>query len=145
MSKFANRCSLSTTIDPPLQLFVLLIVGGAPIDPDIMRFFQNIGIHTCQGYGLTECSPILALNRDKDYKNHAAGLPIIGTEVKILNPDEDGIGEFIAKGPSIFLGYYGDEEATKAVMDENGYYHTGDLGYIDEDGFVFIVTMLFII
>lgn len=116
----------------------LLIVGGAPIDPDIMRFFQNIGIHTIQGYGLTECSPILALNRDVYFKDHSAGLPLRLMEMKVDNPDEDGIGEFIAKGPSIFLGYYGDEEATKAVMDENGYYHTGDLGYIDEDGFIII-------
>ncbi len=116
----------------------LLIVGGAPVDPEILQFFQDIGIFTCQGYGLTECSPILALNRDKDYKNHAAGLPIIGTEVKILNPDEDGIGEFIAKGPNIFLGYYKNDEATAEALDKDGWYHTGDLGYIDADGFCII-------
>lgn len=116
----------------------LLICGGAPIDPDIMKFFQDIGIHTIQGYGLTECSPILALNKDTDYKNISAGIPLRGLDVRVDNPDEDGIGEFIAKGKSIFLGYYGDEEATKAVMDENGYYHTGDLGYIDEDNFCII-------
>ncbi len=116
----------------------LLVLGGAPIDPDILKFFQNIGIVAIQGYGLTECSPILALNRDVDFKNNSAGLPVSMMEVKVDNPDDDGVGEFIAKGPSIFLGYYGDEEATKAVIDSNGYYHTGDLGYIDEDGFVII-------
>ncbi|MCQ2533236.1 MAG: AMP-binding protein [Clostridia bacterium] len=116
----------------------LLIVGGAPIDPDVMTFFQKIGIQVLQGYGLTECSPILALNRDVFYKNHSAGIPLRRMDVRIDSPDEDGIGEIIAKGPCIFLGYYGDDEATKAVMDSNGYYHTGDLGYIDEDGFVII-------
>lgn len=116
----------------------LLIVGGAPVDPSILQFFIDIGIFTCQGYGLTECSPILALNRNCDYKNHAAGLPIVGTEVKILNPDEDGIGEFIAKGDNIFLGYFKNEEATKEALDSDGWYHTGDLGYIDSDGFCII-------
>lgn len=116
----------------------LLIVGGAPVDPTILQFFYDIGIFTCQGYGLTECSPILALNRDKDYKNHAAGLPIVGTDVKILNPDEDGIGEFVAKGPNIFMGYFKNEEATKEALDSEGWYHTGDLGYIDSDGFCII-------
>lgn len=116
----------------------LLIVGGAPVDPNILQFFQDIGIFTCQGYGLTECAPILALNRDCDYKNHAAGLGLPECEVKIANPDEDGIGEFIAKGDNIFLGYYKNEEATKEALDSEGWYHTGDLGYIDEDGFCII-------
>ncbi len=116
----------------------LLIVGGAPINPEILQFFQDIGIFSCQGYGLTECAPILALNRDVLYKNHAAGLPLPGCEIKILNPDEDGIGEFAGKGDNVFLGYYKNEEATKEALDSEGFYHTGDLGYIDEDGFCII-------
>lgn len=116
----------------------LLIVGGAPINPEILRFFQDIGIHSIQGYGLTECAPILALNRDVDYKNNAAGLPLPGCEIKILDPDEDGIGEFAGRGENVFLGYYKNDEATKAALDSDGFYHTGDLGYIDNDGFCII-------
>lgn len=116
----------------------LLIVGGAPINPEILQFFQDIGIFSCQGYGLTECAPILALNRDCMYKNHAAGLPLPGCEIKILDPDEDGIGEFAGKGDNVFLGYYKNEEATREALDSDGFYHTGDLGYIDDDGFCII-------
>ena len=116
----------------------LIILGGAPVNPEMLQFFQDIGFICVQGYGLTECAPILALNRDVDFKNQAAGLPLPGCDVKILNPDEDGIGEFIAKGDNVFLGYYKDPEATKLALDDDGYYHTGDLGYIDKDGFCII-------
>lgn len=116
----------------------LLILGGAPIDPNILDFFHNIGIGALQGYGLTECAPILAVNRDVDFKDESAGLPLYGVDVKVSNPDEDGIGEFIAKGPNIFMGYYKDPEATAAAFNEDGYFLTGDLGYIDNDGFVII-------
>ena len=116
----------------------LIILGGAPVNPDMLQFFQDIGFLCIQGYGLTECAPILALNRDVDFKNNAAGLPLPGCEVKVLNPDEDGIGEFIGKGDNVFLGYYKDPEATAAALDADGYYHTGDLGYIDKDGFCII-------
>ena len=116
----------------------LIILGGATVNPDMLQFFQDIGFICVQGYGLTECAPILALNRDVDFKNNAAGLPLPGCDVKILNPDEDGIGEFIAKGDNVFLGYYKDDEATAAALDKDGYYHTGDLGYIDKDGFCII-------
>lgn len=116
----------------------LIILGGAPVNPDMLTFFQNIGIKCVQGYGLTECSPLLAVNRDKYFKNHSAGLPVPKCDVKVLNPDSDGIGEFIAKGANIFLGYYKDPENTALALDSDGYYHTGDLGYIDEDGFCVI-------
>ena len=116
----------------------LIILGGAPVNPEILTFFQNIGFKCVQGYGLTECAPILALNRDKQFKNHAAGLPLPGCDVKILNPDSDGIGEFISKGDNNFMGYYNDPENTALALDKDGYYHTGDLGYIDEDGFCII-------
>ena len=116
----------------------LIILGGAPVNPEILQFFQDIGFICVQGYGLTECAPILALNRDCDFKNEAAGLPLPGCDVKILDPDDDGIGEFISKGDNNFLGYYKDPEATAAALDSDGYYHTGDLGYIDKDGFCII-------
>lgn len=115
----------------------LLISGGAPIDPDIISSMQNIGINVVQGYGLTECSPILAVNRDIFYKNSAAGMILPGVDVKIIDVDENGNGEIIGKGPNVMLGYYENEEATKeAIID--GYFHTGDIGYIDDDNFVFI-------
>lgn len=115
----------------------LIIAGGASIDPAILQGMQDFGFPCLQGYGLTECAPILALNRDVYFKNESAGLPLKGVEVKVINPDENGIGEFIAKGPNLMLGYYGDPELTaEAIVD--GYYHTGDLGYIDEDGFLII-------
>ena len=116
----------------------LIILGGAPVNPEVLQFFQDIGFLCVQGYGLTECAPILALNRDCAFKNKAAGLPLPGCDVKILNPDSDGIGEFISKGDNNFLGYYKDPENTAIALDEEGYYHTGDLGYIDEDGFCII-------
>ena len=115
----------------------MFISGGAAIDPEVVQGFQDFGIHCVQGYGLTECSPIIALNRDCDYKNSSAGLPLPNTQIKIDNPNEEGIGEIIAKGPNIMIGYYENDEATKeAIVD--GWFHTGDLGYIDEDGFVYI-------
>jgi long-chain acyl-CoA synthetase len=115
----------------------LFISGGAAIDPQVVLGFQDFGIHCIQGYGLTECSPIIALNRDCDFNNASAGLPVPNTEIKIDNPNEEGIGEIIAKGPNIMLGYYQDEEATReAIVD--GWFHTGDLGYMDQDKFVYI-------
>ncbi|MBR1797245.1 MAG: AMP-binding protein [Clostridiales bacterium] len=116
----------------------LIILGGAPVKPEALEFFQDMGFICVQGYGLTECAPILALNRDVDFENEAAGLPLPGVDVQILNPDSDGIGEFIAKGDNVFMGYYEDPEATAEALDSNGYYHTGDLGYIDKNGFCII-------
>jgi long-chain acyl-CoA synthetase len=115
----------------------MFISGGAAIDPQVVRGFQDFGIQCLQGYGLTECSPIIALNRNCYYKNESAGLPLPHTEIKIYNPNEEGIGEIIAKGPNIMLGYYENEQATKeAIVD--GWFHTGDLGYMDSENFVHI-------
>jgi len=116
----------------------LIILGGAPVNPEMLKFFQDIGFICLQGYGLTECAPILALNRDVDFNDRAAGLPLPGVDVKVIDQDENGVGEFIAKGDNIFLGYYHDPENTAAALDSDGYYHTGDLGYIDPDGFCII-------
>lgn len=115
----------------------MLIVGGAAVNPQVLQDFTDFGILSVQGYGLTECGPILAVNRDVFYKNESAGLPIPGVEVKIESPDENGIGEFIARGPNIMLGYYGAPDLTAEAM-KDGYYHTGDLGYITDENFVII-------
>jgi long-chain acyl-CoA synthetase len=115
----------------------LLVSGGAPVDPDMLTALQNLGIHVIQGYGLTECSPILAVNRDVQYKNASAGMILPGIDVKIIDVDNNGNGEIIGKGPNIMLGYYENKEATEeAIVD--GYFHTGDIGHIDEERFVFI-------
>ena len=115
----------------------MMISGGAPIDPIVIKGLQDLGIACVQGYGLTECSPIIALTRNCDFKNAAAGLPVPHAEIKIDAPDATGVGEIIARGPNIMLGYYENEEATAACMID-GWFHTGDLGFIDKDGFVHI-------
>ncbi|HEY5466096.1 MAG TPA: AMP-binding protein [Clostridia bacterium] len=115
----------------------MLISGGAAVDPNIMRDMRDLGILCVQGYGLTECAPILALNRDVNYKDQSAGLPLPGVDVRIIDADENGIGEIIGKGPNVMLGYYENKEATTEAL-RNGYFHTGDLGYIDKDGFIII-------
>ncbi|MGE5613145.1 MAG: AMP-dependent synthetase/ligase [Bacillota bacterium] len=115
----------------------LLISGAAAIDPEVSKGFRQFGIHFIQGYGLTECSPIVTLNRDVDFKDESAGMPLPNLEVRIDNPGADGIGEICVKGPSVMLGYYEDPENTEKVM-KDGWFHTGDLGYMDNDKFVYI-------
>lgn len=116
----------------------LIISGAAGIEPEIIRNMNRFGIQTFQGYGLTECSPIVICNSDKDNKYDSIGKPIPYVEAKIVNPDENGIGEICVKGPMVMLGYYKDPEATKAAFDYNGWYHTGDLGRTDKDGHYYI-------
>ncbi|NLM75922.1 MAG: AMP-binding protein [Clostridiaceae bacterium] len=115
----------------------MFISGAAAMDPQVAKGFRDLGINMVQGYGLTECSPIVALNRDCCYKDDAAGLPLPNLEVEIHEPDSDGIGEIKCKGPSIMLGYYEDQEATNEVI-RDGWFYTGDSGYIDKDGFLHI-------
>ncbi|MBQ3230647.1 MAG: AMP-binding protein [Clostridia bacterium] len=115
----------------------LLIVGAAPIKPEVIETFCMLGITTYQGYGLTECSPLLAGNNDFYMNAAAVGLPIHGVEIKIEDPNEEGIGEVIAKGDNIMLGYYNDPEETARTM-RGGYFHTGDLGRLDKDGFLYL-------
>jgi long-chain acyl-CoA synthetase len=110
----------------------IVISGGAAIDPDVARGFRELGITFLQGYGLTEAAPIIAVNRDHAFKDDAAGLPLPSVDVKIA---EDG--EILARGPSIMRGYYNNPEATREAL-QDGWLHTGDLGYIDSDGFLHI-------
>ena len=116
----------------------LFIVGGAASDPNVIRNYMAMGINMVQGYGMTECSPIIALNPDYACKPASVGLPLPGTKVFIDQPDSDGIGEIVCKSPAVMLGYYKDEEETKKVLSEDGWLHTGDYGYIDRDGYVYI-------
>lgn len=117
----------------------VIISGGAAIDPEILQFFNDIGIIGVQGYGLTECSPMAALNPDveKDMRNAAAGHLLPGMEVKIEDPDEDGVGEICFRGDNVMMGYYNNEAATNDVL-RDGWFYSGDLGYVDEQNFVYI-------
>ena len=117
-----------------------MISGGAAIDGAILDFFCNVGFRAIQGYGLTECSPIVALNpvKRKYMKNTSAGHLLPFTECKILGADDNGIGEICLRGPTIMMGYYNDPENTAKVLDDEGWFHTGDIGFLDRDNYVFI-------
>lgn len=115
----------------------LFIAGGAPIDPEVIRDFTAMGMNMIQGYGMTENSPIIAVNKDRYHKADAAGFPLPGTDVLVIDRDDEGIGEIICRGPSVMLGYYEDPEATSDVLID-GWLHTGDFGYMDRDGFLYV-------
>lgn len=115
----------------------LFISGAAGIDPEVSKGFRSMGIFFIQGYGLTECSPIVALNRDVDFKDDAAGLPLPGLEMRIDQPGADGVGEICVRGKSVMMGYYEDPVTTAKVL-KDGWFYTGDLGYIDNANFVYI-------
>ncbi len=108
----------------------MIIAGGAAIDPQILQFFRDLGIMAVQGYGLTECAPMAALNQDQQPRNDSVGHVLPGVEVKIVDKNEDGVGEICLKGPNVMMGYYNmPEETAKVLVD--GWFHTGDLGYLD--------------
>ena len=116
----------------------MIISGGAPINPDILYFFEGIGIGMLNGYGITECAPIIAVNHSKFVTPGSVG-PVIDIDtVKIADPNEDGEGEICVKGPNVMLGYYNDEEATAEAFDEEGYFKTGDYGKLDKNNVIFI-------
>ena len=112
----------------------MIICGGAALHQDVIDFFEDIGVTILNGYGITECAPLISCNRNEYRKTGSVGLPIIGGHVKILNPDENGEGEICYKGPNVMLGYYNDEEATRAVFTEDGYFRTGDYGKVEMEG-----------
>jgi long-chain acyl-CoA synthetase len=115
----------------------IFIAGGAAPDPLVAKGLRELGFTFIQGYGLTETAPILALNRLDNFKDNAAGIPLPGVEIKINNPDSEGIGEIFAKGKNVMLGYYKNPKLTEETF-ENSWFKTGDLGYIDSDGFLHI-------
>lgn len=122
------------TLGGKLRLF---IVGAADLDTYLVDDFSALGIRTLQGYGLTECSPLLAGNNDFYFNPKSTGVAIPGVELKIDDPNSEGVGEILAKGDNIMLGYYQDDDSTKAVF-KDGWFCTGDLGRMDDDGALYI-------
>ena len=115
----------------------MVLYGAASLDKDTIIGLNNFGINSIQGYGLTETSPVLTAEAENKHYPGSIGYPLDNVEIKINNPDKDGVGEILAKGPNIMLGYYNDEEKTKEAFD-NGWFKTGDYGYKNEDGFIFV-------
>ena len=132
-----KRKAFKSIIDSLGGKLKTIISGGAPIDEDVLQGYNDFGFDIHQGYGLTETSSVLAGENSFSKRLGSVGYPIPTVELKIDNPDKDGIGEIVAKTDSVMLGYYDNEEATKEVL-KDGWFYTGDLGYIDKDGFVFI-------
>ena len=123
------------SLGPKLEL---VVTGGAALDPETEKGFNDLGFDVEQGYGLTETAPVIAAETPKCRRLGSIGKKFPSVEVKIDDPDEEGIGELMAKGPSIMLGYYENEEATKSALESDGWFHTGDLARIDKDGFIYI-------
>ena len=132
------RTKIKNTLGGRLRVF---IVGAASVNPMIIDDFEKLGLNSLQGYGLTECSPLVAGNTDFFQRSDAAGLPIPNVKYKIYKPNKEGVGEIIVKGPNVMLGYYNNEEETKKAI-RNGWFHTGDLGRIDENGYLYITGRL---
>ena len=114
-----------------------IISGASAINKKVAKGFNDFGILTVQGYGLTETSPVLCAENEKHIKYGSVGLPMPHVEIKIANKNEDGIGEIIAKAPNVMLGYYEMQEETEKVI-KDGWFNTGDIGYLDKDGYLFI-------
>ena len=115
----------------------LLISGAASLDSTIEKNYRDLGINLVQGYGLTETSPVIAIGTNAHYRTGSVGIAVPSVEAKVINCDETGMGELVAKGPSIMLGYYGNKEETDKVL-KDGWFNTGDLARIDKDGYIFI-------
>ena len=118
--------------------FDIIICGGAPLSRKAEDDIIDWGIKLLCGYGITECAPIVSVNRPEHYKRGSCGLVIDINRVRVYNKDDNGIGEIQVKGSNVFKGYFDDEEETAKAFTEDGWFRTGDLGYVDEDGFLFI-------
>ncbi|MFA6365788.1 MAG: AMP-binding protein, partial [Candidatus Hydrogenedentales bacterium] len=121
-----------------LSTIRICISGGGPLAPSVFRKYNELGIDFVQGYGLTETSPILTLNPIEHYKETSVGKVIPRTEMKILDPNEDGIGEIVVKGPMVMKGYYKMPDETREVFTDDGWFKTGDLGYLDEENYLYL-------
>jgi long-chain acyl-CoA synthetase len=115
-----------------------MICGGGPLAPETFRRYQELGLDFVQGYGMTETAPISTLNPAHAFKVKSVGKVFPLIDMKILNPDEDGIGEIIIKGPICCRGYYKNEEATKELFTQDGYLKTGDLGFLDKENYLYL-------
>lgn len=150
MMRFSGFVKKTFNVNPGKKMFGFLlkkvslenmrvcICGAGPLPPETFRQFNQLGVDFVQGYGLTETSPILTLNPVDDYEEASIGKPLPFVEMKFINKDENGNGEIAVRGPMVMKGYYKNEEATSEVFDEEGYFKTGDVGYQDERGFVYL-------
>jgi long-chain acyl-CoA synthetase len=116
----------------------MMVAGGGPLNPKTADFFDSFGFNIVHGYGMSENSPLISVNTPWHRRNASVGLPVKYTDVKIIDKNEEGIGEIVVKSPSIMLGYYEDPKSTREMFTEDGYLKTGDLGYRDEEGFIYI-------
>ena len=127
------RRHLEGAFDVDLGSLQAIYCGGAPLDPEIVTFFDRLGIGVYQGYGLTEAAPVVSMNSPAANRAASVGRSLPGTAVRI-----DGGGEILVKGPGVMLGYWGDDAATRDAVDAGGWLHTGDLGRFDDDGYLFV-------
>ncbi|MBR3753783.1 MAG: AMP-binding protein, partial [Clostridia bacterium] len=133
-----RRKIFATIIDNLGGNLSMIVCGGANLDPKYEIGMREFGIDVYNGYGMTECSPAITCNRPDKYKPGSVGVPLDCCEIKIHNPDEEGVGEIYVKGTNVMVGYYNDPEATAATFDGE-WLKTGDHGRIDEEGFLFMV------
>ncbi len=115
-----------------------IVCGGAPLSPELIKDFYAFGITVLEGYGITECAPLVSVNSPGKVKFHSVGTPVKGCQVMIDKNPEDETGEILVKGDNVMMGYYKNEEATAEVFTEDGWFRTGDIGYMDDDGYIFI-------
>ncbi len=145
----ANEAMLNLGIDIRHKLFgritaafggnlKSIVCGGAPISPAIIKDFYHFGITVLEGYGITECAPLVAVNSPGKVRFHSVGQPVYGVDVRIDYDEGQTTGEIQVKGENVMLGYYKNEQATADVFAEDGYFRTGDIGYMDKDGYIYI-------
>lgn len=115
-----------------------IVCGGAMLNPEVVKGFNDLGVHITNGYGITECGPLVSMNTETLTEPYSVGYICPGLEHKLADVNEDGVGELCIKGKSVSLGYYKDPEATKAVFDKDGFFHTGDLARMDSKGRMFL-------
>lgn len=115
-----------------------IVCGGAPLSPQLIKDFYAFGITVLEGYGITECAPLVAVNSPGKVRFHSVGQPVYGCTVKIDKDENDETGEILVKGENVMMGYYKNPEATKEVFTDDGWFRTGDIGYMDKDGYIYI-------
>lgn len=139
----AGRKIFKSVIDEMGGKLRIVITGAAAISPQIYRDFEDMGLTILQGYGMTECTPLISgtpqkAERERYRKAGSVGVTVSTGETKVINKDESGIGEILYRGPNVMKGYYNIPEATAEVIDEEGWLHTGDLGFIDPQGWMYL-------
>ncbi len=146
MSNMLRKIGIDRTHKMFADLFVpfggnlnMIVCGGSMLNPVVIKGMNDLGVRMENGYGITECGPLISINGDTLSEHLSVGKPCPGLQVKIASPDADGIGDLCVKGKSVFREYYKDPEATAAVFDEEGFFNTGDSARIDSKGRIFLV------